>query len=223
MDTLGIDIWPWHIRGITEARSAIAHGHKALVYTSATGGGKTSAIAFMAKSAAIKDKRVSVFTNRKIITNQAAKVFDKEGIEHGTIAAGHELDLLKGVQLARIQTINSRVYNQEKFQLPFCDLALVDEGHGTGYHRILQEYKERGTIIISFTATPVNMPKGLFTYMVKAGTKEEMRQHGALVGCEVFCPNEPDMKGVKRNKIGEYVQDGMRKRVMQCIVFGDVF
>lgn len=216
-------LWPWHQRGVEELREAIRSGLRSLVYTSPTGGGKTSVMSHLAQSAAAKDRSVLLLTNRKIITKQMRETIDETGVDYGVIAAGQQMNMGPSVQLARIQTINSRVYEREKFPLPPASLVLIDEGHSRLYDQVAEDYKKRGAVVVMFSATPVGLKKGLYDRIIHAGTNTELVKAGALVPCEIFSVDEPDMQGVKRNKVGEFVHKGMVRRVMQTIVFGDVF
>jgi hypothetical protein len=80
---------------------------------------------------------------------------------------------------------------------------------------ILGHYRKAGAIVLLVTATPVGLPKA--DGLIVAGTNSELRKCGALVPCYVFAPDEPDMKGVKKTVVGEFVQAEMRKRVMQTV------
>lgn len=166
--------------------------------------------------------KVGLLTNRCMITDNAGKNLLQAGIEADYIARGFSGKCLSNVTVCSAQTLRRRV-GDKKIELPKFDLLLVDESHNHEYDRLLAQYREETkTPYVGFTATPVGLGEN-YQILVCEGTKREGRDNGALVPCIVFAPMEPDMRGVKMASDGEYVQEGMRKRVMQCIVFADIF
>lgn len=216
-------LWAHQDLAIVRTEEAVRAGHRAVVITSPTGGGKTRIIAELARRADAKGKRVGIFTNRKLLTGQTSGVLARHGIDHGILAAGYEPDLRESVQVLRLQTIAARV-DSGRWDMPEFDLVIVDEAHGQKADtatRILQHYAERNAVRLGFTATPVGIGH-LYTALVVAGTNSELRLCGALVPCDVFAPDEPDMKGVKKLATGEYAPQAAARRVMETIVFGNV-
>lgn len=216
-------LWPHQDRCITLTEQAVRAGHRAVCITSPTGGGKTRIIAELSRRATAKGKRVGIFTNRKILTSQASQVLADHDIEHGVMAAGYAPDLFPGVQVLRLQTLTARV-NSGQWELPEFDLVIIDEAHSNKAEtatRILDHYKERRAVRLGFTATPVGLGH-LYSALVVAGTNSELRQCGAIVPCDVFAPDEPDMKGVQKTRAGEYALRAAAKRVMETLVFGNV-
>lgn len=214
--------WPHQISAPVDVYAAIDRGCMEVCLTSPTGGGKTTIMTDITREAVEKRNwRVGLFTNRKILTGQNTETLESFGIDHGVIAAGYPMDLLKRVQLMSVQTLRSRVFQQQRFDVPYFDLCLFDECHRRDYDPVIAILRERKRPYIGVTATPIDIGD-IYQTLVVAGTNSELRKCGALVPCDVFSPSEPDMKGVKMVK-GEYIHAGMVKRVMQCIVFGDVF
>jgi superfamily II DNA or RNA helicase len=167
--------------------------------------------------------RCIIFTDRKMLTRQTGERFAAAGIQFGYVSATLGMETNHNVTVASLQTMRSRL-SRDKMALPHADVLIIDEAHKTGFDWIVNEYKKAnpGVIIIGFTATPVGL-KDKYDKLVTAGTKAEGREYGALVPCRVIGMPEPDMRGVKMNKVGEYVHKGMVKRVMQCTVFADIF
>jgi len=214
-------LWPNQERGIAETLAALQAGEKALCMTSPTGGGKTRTATEIVKVVTGEwNWRALLLTNRKILTRQGTKTFDSLDVEHGIIAAGYPMDLLKRVHVASAQTLNSRI-GRGAFEVPYADLVIVDECHRRDCDALLTAYAKRGTPRLGLTATPIGL-SGRYTKLIVAGTNSELLKIKALVPCDVFAPSEPDMKGVKM-VAGEFVHKGMVERVMQCTVFADVF
>lgn len=200
-------------------------GCRRILITSPTGMGK-SRLAFINIGArwAASGKRVVILTNRRVLTSQTGKALSTADADYGVVAAGYDLETRKNLTVCSIQTLFSRVAKMEAMELPPADLVIVDEAHGNKAgvaNYIMTEYLERGAIILGITATPVGLAKN-YDHLIVAGTNSSGRACGALVPCDVFAPDEPDMKGVKKVR-GEYVQGSMAERVMETIVFADVF
>lgn len=224
-------LWPHQVRGLADLDAAISDGRKAICASSPTGAGKMTIASVRARELVSRGKRMAFFTNRKILTNQASGTFDRFDITHGVMAAGYDPRMFRDVQVCSLQTIAKRVFERQKrgrddaWELPEVDEVHIDEAHSNKAETaraIIDHYKFLGVPVVGWTATPVGL-SGLYDTLIVAGKNSELRKCGALVRCDVYAPTEPDMRGVKFNAVGEYVQNGMRKRVMQCTVFGDVF
>jgi DNA repair protein RadD len=204
--------------GIESVDAAFQAGHRAVVLSSPTGSGKTAwASEYVARDAA-RGWRVLILTNRRILLSQADRCLERCGIRHGVFAAGYEPEPAEPIQLGSIQTCLARE------ALPDCDTVLVDEAHSAASgrtRRAIERCKARGAKIVGLTATPVGLA-GLYDALVTMSSNSELIAQGVLVPGTVFAPSEPSMKGVRIVR-GEYVQGQMRQRVMQCLVFGDVF
>jgi DNA repair protein RadD len=198
-------LWPWIERGIAGVKRAAIAGHRGIVLTAPTGAGKTSAQAELARLARDKGKRCILLVDRKTITDHQTKTLMDRGVFHSVIAADEEdsYDPREPVTLARVQTLQSRV-ERNKLYYPDADVVIVDEGHVKRFWQVAQDYKARGAVVILFTATPIGIKTTLATELITAGTKAECREHGALVEADVFCPNEPNLKGVKKKWDGDY-------------------
>lgn len=221
-------LWPSQERGISEVKKSYDDGNGAVVVTSPTGGGKSRMMAELTAWAKSRLWTTAIYTNRRIITEQSGKALADLGIGHGFMAAGYETGWLRDAQVCSFATILARVLrdkNQYQWELPNAKLVLVDEAHsntGDVASEVIGRHRKRGSFIVGFTATPVGL-KGLYEKLIVAGKKRELRGHGALVRCDVFAPDEPDLKGVSRTKVGEYTVDGQVKRLMQTIVVANVF
>ena len=223
--------WPHQQRGLAELAAAIRAGEKAICVTCPTGGGKTTMFTTRAAEVIARGGRAAIFTNRKILTNQASDTLGRFDVDHGVLAAGYDPARYRRVQVCSLQTIGKRVFERARrrrddaWELPEADEVHVDEAHSNTAataRAVIEHYKRLGVPVVGWTATPVGLG-GLYQRLIAAGAVSELRECGALVRCEVFAPCEPDMQGVKLNAVGEFVQSGMRRRVMQCTVFGDVF
>lgn len=216
-------LWPWQERGLKEIFELLNRGELSICLTSPTGCGKGRMIEELVLYFLMRDARVILFTDRRMLTKQTGDRFKEAGIHFGYASAEHGMDLSMNMIVASLQTVRSRV-KRLAMELPHADLVVIDEAHKRGFDCMLDAYRERypGVAVVGFTASPVGL-KGKYQHLVVAGTKPEGREGNALVPCRVIGMPEPDMTGVKMNKVGEYIHEGMVKRVMECTVFADVF
>jgi superfamily II DNA or RNA helicase len=72
---------------------------------------------------------------------------------------------------------------------------------------------EAGATIVGFTATPLGLGD-LYDTLIVAGTPSELRACGALVWADHFGPDEPDLRHVKKLRIGEDLSENEQRAVM---------
>lgn len=118
------------------------------------------------------------------------------------------------------------VYNLEvaRFGNYFANGALVHNCHlqkATTMTRILDDHKARGGTVVGFTATPIGVSH-LVDELIVSGTLAEYRECKAIVPAIVRSIEQPDMNKVQRNKTGEYVWKGEKRRVYTQTIVGHV-
>lgn len=218
-------LWPHQVRALEAIEQLTMHEPAAICVTSPTGGGKTRIIRELVVRAKADGRRVAILTHRRLLTGQTSRVLSAGAVEHGVMAAGYDPALLREVQLCSIWTLNTRVFRNEQWELPEADLVIVDEAHAMRHEsalRVIGEYRRRGAAVVGFTATPVGLA-GVYDFLVSAGVNSELRACGALVPAETYGPDEPDMRHVKRNKVGEYRREDVVKAIMVQTIFGRVW
>lgn len=216
---------PHQSRGLEAADRAEADGHTLLCVTSPTGGGKTYMMARRAINHAARGKRTLILTNRRLLLGQTASTLGGEGASFGYLAAKMDRSPSQPIQIGSAQTIWERCFKSNRWDLPPFDYLEVDECHGQKgpvAQQLIGHYVRHGCLCCGWTATPVGI-NHIYKHLVVAGTKAELRRAGLLVPCKVFAPDEPDLRGVQRVDSGEFNQAQATKRVMETIVFGDVF
>lgn len=212
-------LWPWQARGIAKVQELLRSGLLQICRALFTGGGKTREQLELCRWMSEQGKQTLLFVNQRNLTHQTGIAFTKAGLVPGYLAAGFE-GPLSDVRVCSVQTVRTR----HAQNLPEADLVIIDECHRRDFDFVLDGYRERGTPVVGYTATPVGLG-GKYQVMVQEGTKAEARAlqpSPAIVPCYVFAPSEPDMKGVSMTKLGEFNQKAMARRVVQCQVFGDV-
>ena len=221
-------LWPHQERGLTEIeaiRGAATEGNPpAICFTSPTGGGKSKCMVEIIKRDVAAGKKVSLYTNRRLLLEQISGVLEKHSIPFGIRAAGHERDQDKAVQLSSLQTEVQRVYKSNKWTLHKADTVLVDEAHCCGGDtsvKIINDHQRWGGHVIGFTATPLDIGH-IYRHLVVAGTNSELRACGAHVIAHTYCPDEPDTRYIKRQASGEYSEADVKKVIMTPVIFGRV-
>ena len=222
-------LWPHQSYALAEVPRRVGAGERKICVTSPTGGGKSRIMCGLIDWA-VQDLGwpVIVYTNRRLLIEQLARVMQAHGISFGVRAAGHETDMSQQVQVSSLPSENSRTLKAGSWLLHGLGeptLALVDEAHlnssGTA-QKILARHIEDGGAYVGLTATPIDLAH-LYDTLVVAGNMSQLRECGALVPCRHYGPDEPDMKNFKQNvKTGEYSEGDVRKAIMTKRIFGRV-
>ena len=224
-------LWPHQEQAIGEIKEVVQGGQEAACVTSPPGGGKTRIMAEIISWALSRSLRTVIYTHRKLLTAQTSAVLQSHGIDHGIMAADYQPALLRDVQIASVQTVNSRCLEQERWEVHPADIVILDEAHANRaatVQKILKQHQEMGAVILGFTATPTGVGH-LFSRLIVAGTNSELRACGALVPCRTYAPTEPDLTTLHRQPNGEYVEEQVVKTVLAIDgetklprIFGDV-
>lgn len=219
-------LWPHQQRGVTDTISAIEGGARRLVLTAPCGAGKTRIMTTLINWANDNNMPVALYTVRKMLFQQTAQVLRDNGIEFGCRASGHKPALLKDVQLCMTQSELSAVLKKEKREIHHAKLVLIDELHmqgGGAMQEFINRHVDTGAAVVGFTATPLDL-EGQWDSLVQAGTNSELRECGAHAIAYTYCPDVPDLKHIKKYKVGEDLTDAEnRTAMMRPGVFGRVF
>ncbi len=221
--------WPHQTQAVEEVLAAIVAGHKRILVTCPTGGGKTRIMLMLAKVYDEQLKKVTIYTNRKLLVTQTSGVF--EDLEHGVRSAGHEEQKHLRIQVSSIQTEDARVNKKKTWVLHAADLILVDEAHlikaGVA-SAIFDQHRSTGGVIVGFTATPLDLEE-LYDHLIVAGSPSELRTCGALVSASHYGPDEPDIAALKkaRKKLPadgeEFSENQARQAMCNPTLFGRVW
>ena len=217
---MAFELWPHQKYAIEAATEKIAQGVPSFCVTSPTGGGKSKIVQGLCDYAAETDRRLALFTNRKLLTMQLARGLSSSGVRLGVRAAEFEAwtDLNAPIQICSTPTEVARVINRRKkamdrlvseeeahanHSLFPADVVVVDEAHmnaGSRMRAILQEYREKyNSTIIAVTATPLGIGD-IYDELIVAGNMTQLRACGALVPAMCFQPAVWDLSKVYRAK-----------------------
>ena len=179
---------PDQARAITQLRAAAAQ-HRRLLCVGPTGFGKSVLIALIAQAAVARGGRVLVVVHRLELVSMLAGRLRDQGLRVGEIHPG-ATPFPAPVQVASLQTLLARG------TLPDATMLIWDEAHhllAMEWARLWRSYPDAR--LIGFTATPMLADgTGLgaaFDGMVVAASKQELRDAGVLVPCEVLDPGRP--------------------------------
>lgn len=217
-------LWPHQESAARDVALNLLAGHRSILVTTPTGGGKTLQQQIQVENAADRGERVAHYSNRRWLLTQTSQKMREHGIDHGIRMAGEEEDLDKAVQLCSVQTEASRVYKKRSWNLHWANLAVVDEAHlhGTGTsHRIITDHLSGGANVLGYTATPLGLSH-LYDSLVVAGTNSELRGCNAHLPCHLFGCGELDTSKIKRLKSGEFSITAIRKNVWTQRIFGQI-
>lgn len=220
------ELWPHQERGLVEYRAAEVGGYNRIVLCTPTGGGKTRVICRLCRDWLDEGHKIVVYTNRKMLVDQLRTVMDGFGLPFGVRAAGHQDQRELPLQVASIQTENARVFKREMgaWELHKADRYVIDECHlmtGESVERVMDQHRDEGAIGLGTTATPIDLSR-LWDKLIVAGTTSELRKCGSLVAAVHYGVGEPDMRHVKRVKVGEdWTESQNRKAIMTQSILGE--
>ncbi len=224
MEENGLARWPHQVRAFDETLSAIQDGHKRIVVTSPTGSGKTRKMIDLINHYVSQQKRVRLYTNRRLLASQIRGVIESHGIHVGTLAAGHEPDHAAPVQVVMTQTEASRASRRVIQDVGRCDLAIVDERHiqnGPTILAILEKHIESGAATVSYTATPLDLEN--VDHLIVAARMSDCFACGATVPVHSYSPDRPNLKHIRKYTVGQdFSEPDNVKAIMRPGVFGRV-
>jgi len=213
-------------KAINDLASSLGKGNKRVILQAATGSGKTVMASNIVKRAVDKGNKVLFLAHRRELISQCSDKLQKFGIEHGIIMAGETNCSWHKVQVASVDTLRSRVFQNKKMELPEADIIIIDECHRTlsaTYRKIIAEYE--GKMVLGLTATPCRSDgRGLghvYQDMVSASNICHLTEDGYLVPVRYYAPTTPDLKGIKL-VAGDYNQKQLAVKMDQPKLVGDV-
>jgi ATP-dependent helicase IRC3 len=215
--------WPNQKRAFAGVLDGRSRGVRRLCVTSPTGTGKSLCMFDLLRWAKSESMTAVLYTNRRMLFEQIAGNLDREGIDFGRRASGHDEALLREIQLAMVQTEIRKVATEQRDLHP-ADLVIVDEYHqfcSDKSQAILDSHVNDGALLVGYTATPIDICG--IDELIIAGKPSECRAIGALVGPDTYAPDEPDLRHIKKYKVGEDpTQAENHKAIMRPGVFGRV-
>ncbi len=170
---------------IRDVYREIRNQRKRILGVAPTGAGKTIISAKIVKDAVSRGRRVLFVVHRDILVQQTSEKFAFFGLECGFIKSGWQENQQALVQIASVQTMESRSWWRN---WP-VELVILDECHLTAFSTIIQEMREQvhqNALYLGITATPWRLKStegmgDIFTALVCAPLPSTLINQGFLV------------------------------------------
>jgi len=217
---------PYQQAGVAALRVQVGAGHKRVILTCPTGGGKTVLAAYIILSALSFGQRILFIVHRLELIEQAIAQLAKWGVtDVGVIRSDDKRTNAQApVQVATIQTLRRRLSDP-----PFADMIFIDECHLAGadsYKAVLAIYLE--AVVIGLTATPcrldgkpLGVPDGVFDSMVHAATYAELIADGFIVKPVCYGTVHVPQLDKVHTEHGDYKIDELESVMLEADVLGD--
>ncbi len=193
--------------------------HKRVLYTCATGGGKTVVGGTMLHGVEQAQKRALFVCHREELVEQTAITLERADVDHGFCASGYPKKYEQPVTLCMVQTLGSRLA-----YLPPPNLIIFDEAHhlaaGT-WKKISEAWPQ--AYQVGLTATPERLDgKGLdgsFNALVPGPSTNWLIKQGWLSPYRLFSHPAPDLANLKRR--GSDIDPDAQAEKMSGKIIGD--
>ena len=215
-EIMSIILRPYQAESIEALRQGIREGHKRQIVCAPTGSGKTELGMALTEEALSKHSKTAFICDRIAILDQTSERFDKNGIAHGIIQAGHwRWRPYEPAQICSAQTLARRGVMEG------LKIIIVDEAH-TLYKTTVEFILAHPEVItIGLTATPFSKGLGaIYTNIVNSTTTNALIAQGYLSPLRAFAAKAINMKGAKIKSTGEWEEKEMEKRGLEIV--GDV-
>lgn len=206
--------WPHQSQCLRDVHAAVAEGHRRILVTSPTGGGKTWIMQQLALDALRQGQGCLFLSNRRLLIEQLSADALKNGISHGIWAANHEPQRRCKLQIGSLQTLHARRFRQADHPAAW---VIVDEAHvqkGRMAQALFARYREQGAVIVGFTATPLDL-EALYDTLITAGTPSDLRACGALVPVLHYGPDEPDLRKLQGLREGKDLTEKQQRQAIR--------
>lgn len=209
---------------------AIRRGVRSMVVRAPTGSGKTVIFTRMSARAEVKDNHSMILVPRRELAFQAVEKLVRFGATPGMIMAGEPMHYHRKIQVCSFDTLHARAMKTQKIQMPSAKLVIPDEAHlsiAPTRLAIIQGYKNSGSIIVAFTATPARSD-GLslgrvYDELIHGWTTRQMMDAGYLVRARYICPSPVDLSKLKVNPhTGDFDEDILEGEFDRPKLVGDL-
>jgi superfamily II DNA or RNA helicase len=208
--------------------TVVAAGLHALLLVLPTGAGKTVVAAELIRRTVARGERALFLAPRRELVTQASRQLARIGVAHGLLLAGCEdrQDLFARVQVASLDTLQSRLVRRKRIALPSFELVIVDEAHlsiTAARTALLSHWPD--ALRVGLTATPTRKDGralGLvYQQIIEPTTVADLTREGFLVPARYLSVSEPDLQRV-RVVAGDYHAGELEAAVNQPKLVGDI-
>lgn len=193
---------------IIDIIESMKRGNRKIMVQSPPRSGKTVVMAYIAKNATDKNKKVLFFSHRKEINEQVIATFERGDVNLDNVTIG---------------TVGSLVKKLDK--LPKFDVILVDEAHhikAKQYQIILNYFKDATQLF--FTGTPIRLDGAGFHDLaddiVLGKSVKWLQENGNIAPFKYYAPSLIDTTNLKKRG-GEFTKKSVDD-TMKRVIYGDV-
>lgn len=216
---------------VQDIQGSLKAGVRSLVAQAPTGAGKTVISATISRMAWEKGNPVLVLAPRRELVTQMAATLQSAGLpaeDIGILMAGHQPNPLAPVQVASVDTLNSRAIQRNLLDLPPARLVIMDEAHlstSAVPRSILTHYHQLGARIIGFTATPASANAtalgDIYQELIEGPSLAQLIAAGHLVPPRYFAPVTVDTSRAQM-RAGEFTPKSLTQLADDTALQGDV-
>lgn len=226
--------WPHQDRAKERIRDARLRGIGSVIAAAPCGAGKSRVMQQLTEEEVAAGGNVRIYLHRTMLKEQLSAAFTRAGVDHGIMAAGHEYDESKAVQICMTDSVFARAIRKSTWDLGSPSLVLFDEAHlqtknkaisivkggSTAGGATWEGHQARGAFILGLSATPVGCGE-LYDELIDFGTYSEMRKVKAHLPVRVYSPSEIDCTGLKQDVDNEFSSTQLEPRTYK--IFGDAY
>lgn len=193
---------------ITDIIESMKRGNRKIMVQSPPRSGKTVVMAYIAKNATDKNKKVLFFSHRKEINEQVVNTFKRNDVD---------------MNLVTIDSVGKISRRLENLTQP--SLILIDEAHhvkAKTYLKIIEHFKD--SVILMFTGTPVRLDGSGFDDiaddLIIGKSVKWLQENGNIAPFKYYAPSLVDTTRLKK-RAGEFTKASIDES-MKRVIYGDV-
>ncbi len=224
--TMSMTPFPYQIAAMDGLRDGFRKGHNRGLLCMLMGAGKTKVAMDLMRATSEKGNRSLFVCDRRMLAKQTVERAEAEGLDAGLILSGLGNDTEAKCQFASKQTIESWL-KSGRINLPEYALLVIDEVH-RAVSKTWVKFRERikARFEVGLTATPcLGNGSGMgayYDFLVQPIQPSGLREMDRIVKVRAFAPHVPDLKGVKKDKDGDYSAKSLSERMNRANLIGDV-
>lgn len=213
---------PYQSAALDSLRKLVRRGVRRICVVLPTGGGKTVLFSHLIASFLERSQQpVIVIVHRRELVDQTLAKLASVGVQAGVVMGSDRRASTSPVQVCSVQTMQRRLD-----RLPPAGLVIYDECHhaaAAGSREVLSRYPD--ALLLGFTATPWRADAlglaDVFTDSVLAATPRELQALGALVQCDPYAYDAPDLHDVPM-VAGDYSPKALGEACNTSVLVGSV-
>lgn len=218
--------FPYQLEAIESLRDGFRKGMRRGLLCMLMGAGKSHVAINMMRLTAEKGNYSLFLCDRRMLADQAVERARSEELSAAQIMAGRDLDLSCQCQFGSKQTIISWL-ERGRIKLPDFKLIVTDECHrGISEGSISLYNRFPNAYLVGLSATPCLGDGGgmgkYYDFLVQPIQPSSLRSMGRIVPVKAFAPHVPNLKGVARDKDGDYAAKSLSERMTRENLVGDI-